>query len=312
MVTFSSLLESPTAYKAVLVTGCDMYAGYQIALDVLQHKGKHFKCVYAVYFKENDMVHHLKKHGADCIKLAIADGADAIAKAYSKADVVVVLPPVSDDHWGKDSCVFVSAAEKAKIKGLVLCSKINADQLDNLPMLKPLIQMEQAYHDIKGKIKVASLVRCSLHIDMLWLFRDQIASDGKICLPTNGRAKFAPLVESDASHALCRMLIDPNIPAGTYQLTGPEQLDFETVAQHAASKLDEEITFNEIERKDMEQFLKDKVKLCDNHIGYIGDMLEALSKGLLDKCTGDLEQLLGKQPMSVKKYFEKNANDFKP
>ncbi|KAJ2163935.1 hypothetical protein GGF45_006245, partial [Coemansia sp. RSA 551] len=27
-------------------------------------------------------------------------------------------------------------------------------------------------------------------------------------------------------------------------------------------------------------------------------MLEALSKGLLDKCTGDLEQLLGKQPMS--------------
>ncbi|KAJ2350778.1 hypothetical protein GGF43_004226 [Coemansia sp. RSA 2618] len=313
MVAFSSLLESSTR-KAVLVTGCDLYAGHQIAYNLLQHKGTHFKCVHAVYFKENDLVRHLKKHGAECTKLAIADGADAIAEVYSKMDVVVVVPPVSDDNWGKDKggCVFVSAAEKAKVKGLALCSEINADQLGDMPMLRPLCQMEQAFHEIKDKLKAASLVRCSLHIDLLCLFREQIASKRKICLPASGRAKFAPLVGSDAAQGMCRMLVDPKIPAGTYHLTGPEQLDFETVARHAAEMIDEEIAYEEIDRSSMEQFLKEKAKLCDSHIAFIGDILEALSKGMLEKRTGDLEQLLGKQPMSVEKYFEKNASDFKP
>ncbi|KAJ2310373.1 hypothetical protein IWW52_005435 [Coemansia sp. RSA 2704] len=311
MVTFSSLLKT-SSRKSVLVTGCDLYAGYAIAKDLLQHRGKHFEHVYAAHFMDNDLVRRLVDKGAECVKLQIADGIDSIAEAYRKADVVVVVPPVSDDHWGQDSCVYVHAAAKAGVKGLALCSKINAVKMCKLPMLKPLHEMEKAFEEVKGKVEVASLMRCSLHIDVLWLFRAQIASKREICLSADAGAKFAPLVAADAARAMCHMLIDPNIPEGVYELTGPEKLDFKAVAHHAAKQIGEDISYKQINRKEMEQFLKEKIGMCDCHIAFIGDMLEALSMGLLDKHTEDLEELLGKKPMSVKKYLEKNANDFKP
>ncbi|KAJ2849052.1 hypothetical protein IWW36_002908 [Coemansia brasiliensis] len=310
MVSFSSLFESSSAYKAVLVTSCDIYPGFKIAQELLRHKGKHFEHIYAGYFQENELVHYLKHHGAHCIKLAIADGVDTIADAYRKADVVVVVPPIGDDHWSKESCVFVSAAEKAQVKGLALCSKINAEHMNDFPMLEPLYEMEKTFHEIKGKFKAASLVRCSLHIDMLWLFRSQIASEKKICLSAKGDAKFAPLVQADGARALCHMLTNPKFPAGFYELTGHEPTSFDGIAHDAANMLDSEISFKEVERKEMESYLRGK--LCENHIRFIGDMLEALNRGLLDKHTDHLKDLLGKQPLSVKEYFEKNAHDFKP
>ncbi|KAI9472578.1 hypothetical protein LPJ78_004579 [Coemansia sp. RSA 989] len=310
MASFSSLFESSSAHKAVLVTSCDIYPGFKIAQELLRHKGKHYEHVYAGYFQENELVRYLKQHGAHCVKLAIANGSDAIADVYRKADVIVVVPPINDDHWGQDSCVFVSAAEKAQAKGLALCSKINAEHMGEFSMLKPLHEMEKAFHEIKSKFKAASLVRCSLHIDMLWLFRSQIASEKKICLPAKGNARFAPLTVRDGARALCHMLIDPKFPAGLYELTGHELTDFDGVAHDAASILDSEISFKEVERKEMEDYLRGK--LGENNIRFMGDMLEALNKGLLDKRTDHLKDLLGKQPLSVKEYFEKNAHDFKP
>ncbi|KAJ2800453.1 hypothetical protein H4R20_004056 [Coemansia guatemalensis] len=311
MAHFASILSASTR-KTVLVTGCDMYAGFQIACMMLKHKGKHFEEVYAVYFEENHLVHELKKHGACCIKLAIADGADKVAKAYSKADVVVVVPPVSDEKWEEDACVFVSAVEKAKVKGLVLCSKIGVEKMGGFRMLEPLLKMEQAYEKVKGEVEAASLVRCSLHIDMLWLFRRQIASEHSIKLPASPDAKFAPLAEADGAQGLYNMLVDPKFPTGTYELTGPKQVDFKTITEHAASMIDNSITYKQIGRQEMEEYLMQQEDVCENVVCFLADMLEAVSKGLVEKCGGDLEKLLGKQPMSVERYLEKNADSFKP
>ncbi|PIA17517.1 NAD(P)-binding protein [Coemansia reversa NRRL 1564] len=311
MATFADILSLSTR-KTILVTGCDMYGGFQLARTMLQQKGKYFEHVYAVYFEENLLVKELKKLGACCIRLAIADGADPVVEAYSKADVVVVVPPVSDEQWGEDACVFVLAAEKAKVKGLALCSKVGVDKMSEFKMLEPLIKMEQAYNKVKGNFKAASLVRCSLHIDVLWLFRRQIALEHTISLPARSDAKFAPLAEGDGAQVLYNMLMDPKFPTGTYELTGAEQVDFKTIAHNAASMLDNSIRYKQVGRHEMEEYLKQQGDVCENFIGFVSDILEAVSKGLVEKCSGDLEKLLGKQPVSVKKYLERNADSFKP
>ncbi|KAJ2015494.1 hypothetical protein GGI06_003293 [Coemansia sp. S85] len=185
--------------KSILVTGCDTYPGYMIARELLKHSGKCFKEVHAGYFKEDKLVELLKHEGAHCVKLSISDE-KTICDAYGKADVVVVVPPVSDTHWGKgDCCVYLHAAVKANVKGLVLCSKINASKMRDMKMLAPFYAMEEALSQVKDQIKCVSMVRCSLDIDLLWLFRHEIAKEHTLCLPVDRDAKFAPLVMEDGA-----------------------------------------------------------------------------------------------------------------
>ncbi|KAJ2683767.1 hypothetical protein H4R19_006962, partial [Coemansia spiralis] len=200
----------------------------------------------------------------------------------------------------------------AGVAGLVLCSAINADKMGALPMLKPLHGMEKAFEAAKASVRVASLVRCSLHIDHMWLFRRQIATEHKICLPANGAAAFVPVAGADAAHGLCNMLTDPRFPPRTYELTGPEATDFAGVARTAASLIDSAIVYKQISRKVMVAYLEKQGETCGNAIAFLADMLEAVDKCLLAEKRGDLEELLGRKPMSVDAYLEKNASDFKP
>ncbi|KAJ1668542.1 hypothetical protein IW140_002708 [Coemansia sp. RSA 1813] len=311
MSTFSSIISN-SSRKTVLVTGCDIFPGYMIAHTILKKKGEHFSKVIVGYYKENELVHLLKQQGAEPVKLSI-DDCDGIVKAYSKADIVVVIPPVSDDKWcDGDPCVYLHAAEKAKVRGLVLCSKINIKELGKMPYIKPLCKMEDGFEKVKGKVEVASLMRCSIHIDMLWLFRHQIATDHQLCLSADKNAKFVPVVEADGALGLYNMLIDPKFPPGTYELTGPSTVDFNAVAQSVSSAIDMDVDYSQVDRDDVVEYLKSKSRVCSNVAEFIGDMLDAVSMGLLDRKTDDLCKLIGKTPMSVKEYMHKNANDFKP
>ncbi|KAJ1897273.1 hypothetical protein GGI09_004616 [Coemansia sp. S100] len=311
MATFAAILGT-SSRKSILVTACDTYPGYMIAREILKHGSKGFKEVHAGYSKENKLVHLLKHQGAHCVQLSI-DDEKAICDAYGKADVVVVVPPVSDKGWGKgDCCVYLHAAVKAEVKGLVLCSKVNADKMREMKMLAPLYAMEEALHKIKDKIKCVSMVRCSFDIDLLWLFRDQVAKKHKLCLSVDKDAKFAPLVAEDCAHGLYNMLTNEKFPAGIYELTGPEKLSFVDVAHKVSSAVDKKIEYEHVSRKDVEHYLHHQGEICENEICFIGDLFEAVSKKMLCEQTDDLARLLDHEPMTVKQFFSKNAKDFNP
>ncbi|KAJ2229653.1 hypothetical protein H4R99_005119 [Coemansia sp. RSA 1722] len=308
MQTFSDIICA-SDYKSILVTGCDMYTGFSIARVLI--KSRHFKHVCVGYSHENALVHYLKKEGADPVHLQV-EHAEHIVHAYKKADVVVVVPPVSEHAWGEKSVAYVLAAKEAKVKGLVLCSKINVKDMANMPMLEPLAKMEEAYDQVKGHMKAASLVRCSLHIDVLWLFRHQIASERKICLPVRHDAKCAPMAEMDGAHALCNMLIDPKHKPGVYELTGPETLSFDGIAHQASSAIGTEIDYEQVSHEDADRYLKHRKEITGNEIHFICSIFKAVSEGKLAKQTDDLKCLLGEDPHTVKAYLHKNADDFKP
>ncbi|KAJ1732912.1 hypothetical protein LPJ72_003146 [Coemansia sp. Benny D160-2] len=275
-------------------------------------KGGPFHKVVAGFYKENNLVHLLKQQGADVACLSI-DDCSGIVSEYKKVDVVVVVPPISDDKWCTgDPCVYIHAAEMAKVKGLVLCSKINIKELGNMASVKPLCKMEDAFEKVKSKIEVASLVRCSVHINIIWLFRRQIAVDSQISLSADKNARFVPLVEADGALGLCNMLVDPKFPPGTYELTGPEAVDFNGVAHSMSRAIDTDVSYNQIDRNAVVEYLKTKSHVPHNAAEFIGDMLDAVSNGLFDKKTDDLCKLIGKAPMSVKDYMHKNADEFKP
>ncbi|KAJ2323586.1 hypothetical protein GGI00_005581 [Coemansia sp. RSA 2681] len=313
MATSFASVIAMSSRKSILVTACDTYPGYMIAREIIKHGNREFKEVHAGHYKENKLVHLLRHHGAHCVQLSI-DDEKAICDAYGKADVVVVVPPVSDKHWGKgdDCCVYLHAAVKAEVKGLALCSKTNADKMREMKMLAPLHAMEETLVKIKDKIKCVSLVRCSLHVDLLWLFRHQVAKEHKLRLSVDKDAKFTPLVEEDGAHALYNMLTDSRFPAGIYELTGPEKLTFVDVAHRASSIVDKKIDYEHVGRKDMEHFLHNQGEISDNEICFIGDLFEAVCKKMLCEQTDDLKRLLNREPMTVKKFLEKNSKDFKP
>lgn len=311
MSTFADIIAS-SSRKSVLITGCDMYPGYAIVCEFLKHKGKYFKKVCAGYYHENHMVHLLKQRGVETVQMSISHQ-DKIHEAYQQADVVVVVPPINDEKWGKGhSSIYVKAAEKAKVRGLVLCSKINPKELKGFEMLEPLCEMEQALEELKGKIECVSLIRCSVHIDLLWLFRHQIAKKHELCLPVTKNARFAPLTECDSAEALYRMLVESKFPTGIYELTGPEEVNFDYIAQYMSKAVGKSIKYEHVKGQEMEHYLKQRKELSEHEIRFICEMLEAVSKEMFSKKTDDLKKLLEREPMSVEHYLKKNSNEFKP
>ncbi|KAJ1943573.1 hypothetical protein GGF37_002587 [Kickxella alabastrina] len=310
MQTFANIFEA-SDYKSVMVTGGDMYSGYVIAREMLKEKHKHFKHVCVGYYEENKFIKLLKKDGAEVIQLCV-DDANKIVEVYRKADVVIVVPPVNEHRWGASSVAYVLAAKEAGVKGLVLCSKINAKDMRDMDFLAPLCEMEQAFDRIKDSMDAASLVRCSLHIDMMWLFRHQIASEKKICLSVDPHAKFAPMAMMDGARGLCNMLLDPKHKPGTYELTGPEKLSFKDIAHQMSSAVDKKIEYKQVKHEEVYEYLKKRGEISKNEIEFMCHMLRAVSKGIIDKRTDDLKKLLGEEPMSVKHFLKKSADEFKP
>ncbi|KAJ2376137.1 hypothetical protein IW150_002158 [Coemansia sp. RSA 2607] len=310
MQSFSDIIQASET-KCVLVTGCDMYSGFMIVREFLKEKDKHFKHICAGYYKENHLIHMLKKEGADTCELTV-DKPEHIVDMYRKVDIVIVVPPVNEHRWGDSSVAYVLAAKEANVKGLVLCSKINVKELSEMKMLAPLCKMEEAYERVKSSMKAASLVRCSMHIDMLWLFRHQIAEKHKICLPIGKEAECAPLAQADGAHALCNMLLHSKYKPGVYELTGPEKLNFKDIAHEASSAIGVEINYEQIDSKQMEEYLKHHHEICENEIMFMCDLFKAISKNMLTKKTDDLKKMLDSSPHTVKSFLKKNARDFKP
>ncbi|KAJ2327612.1 hypothetical protein GGH92_010017, partial [Coemansia sp. RSA 2673] len=80
----------------------------------------------------------------------------------------------------------------------------------------------------------------------------------------------------------------------------------------ASSAIGKDIKYEHVSRKDMEHYLHKQDEICSSEICFIGDLLEAMGKNVLDVCTDDLKKLLQQDPMSVKEFLEKNSKDFKP
>ncbi|KAJ2720448.1 hypothetical protein GGI07_004594 [Coemansia sp. Benny D115] len=310
MQSFADII-SASKEATILITGCDMYDGYMICREMLKEKGKHFKRVCAGFCHENSLVHMLKKEGADIHKLSL-DDTDGIVKVYRNADIVIVVPPINEHRWGESSVGYVFAAKAADVKGLVLCSKINAKEMKHLPALEPLHKMEVAYEQVKDHMKAASLVRCNVHIDVLWLFRHQIAKERKLCLSADAETKFAPLTAMDGAHGLLNMLLHSKHKPGVYEITGPEKLTFKDVAHEVGKAVGKDVEYKEVSHQQVMEYLEHMHEVGKNEIEFICDMLKAVSKKMMDKKTDDLEKLLDKEPMSVKHFLKKNANDFKP
>ncbi|KAJ1934486.1 hypothetical protein EC988_008797, partial [Linderina pennispora] len=184
MLTIASILSS-TANKSILITGCDTFCGYSIALEMLRHKGKTFSDVYVTCYKETQLVQVLKNKGAVAICLAATDR-NAIMSAYRKATIVIVMPAVTDEHFMNGGTeVMVDMAGEAGVSGMVVCTKLDMEKLQGLPSLKHIKAYEDAYERTKGRVKYASLVRLPVHMDLLWLIRQQIAMENKIRLPVS-------------------------------------------------------------------------------------------------------------------------------
>ncbi|KAJ1943357.1 hypothetical protein FBU59_002936 [Linderina macrospora] len=311
MHSILSILSLSTR-KTILITGCDTYPGYSIALELLRHKGKTFSDVYLTYYKETQLIHLLKQKGAHAIRLAASDRS-AIVSAYHKADIVVVVPPVSDEqfmHGGTE--VFVDAAGEANVSGLVVCTKLNIEQLAELPALKPIKAYEDAYERTKGKVKYASLVRCPLHLDMLWLVRQQIAVEHKLRLPVDPQAKFTAIIEADGARALYNILVDEKFKPGTYELTGSEVLTFSHVARAASEVFGRAIEYAKVGKQELIEYLSKRSEVSENEAIFVVDMLEAVSRGYLSAKNNTLKDMLGKDPMDFVSYLEHNAKDFRP
>ena len=121
--------------------------------------------------------------------------------------------------------------------------------------------------------------------------------DTGITLPAGrGRVPFA--IRSDMGEAIANALLEDGSDDRTYKLTGTESYSFDDVAATLTELSGKEVRYTPAEKAAFEAQLKERgvpETMAQRIIGFLTD----IKNGQEDEVTSDLENLLGRKPVSL-------------
>jgi uncharacterized protein YbjT (DUF2867 family) len=214
--------------------------------------------------------------------------------------IFLVRPPVVDKS---DIGSFVEAAERVGVARVVYLSTLGAEKNVLIP-----------HHWIENRITATAmeytLLRASFFMqNLLEVHRPDIVEHGEIFVPA-GDGKTSFVDARDIGEAAAIVLTEPGHANRSYELTGPEALDYEAVATIFGDVLDRPISYP---NPSLLAFGR-RMRRREKSLGFIALMCGIYTTarlGLAARVTTDSRNLLGRRPRGMRAFVEDHADDFR-
>lgn len=247
----------------------------------------------------------IEKLGVHTVELDY-NNEDSLAKALDNVHKLFIVPDASDSKLEHTRNI-INAAKKANIPFVLLLSVVNAEHRKDL-FAKEFLKFE--------KELIASGLHCSfLRVDFFdedfLLFKSQIMKEKELrmCL---GNGKFAPIAHTDVGKAAAKIL-DTQEGGGathTYNLTGPEVLDGNTVAEKMCKFLNTEVTYKDVSEEEMKKYLLEKNKLSEHEAEGITEMCRVIKQGNLNISLATFKELTATEAKFLEGFLIENKEKF--
>lgn len=230
------------------------------------------------------------------VNLATGEGVDAAMDGVDRA--FFMSPPGYSDQYSILSPL-IQEAKRRKLKKVVLMTSLGANSSDSTPFRRAELELENSglsYNIVRPNWFYQNF-------NTFWI--DGINSQGKILLPA-GRAEVGFIDTRDVAAVIEKLLTTDQHSNQAFDITGPELVDHNAVADAISSASGKVITYQEIEPEILLSGLVSSGAPKD-YAEFIIAIFAYLREGYNAVTNDNVKFILNREPIGVKKY----ASDYR-
>ncbi len=229
--------------------------------------------------------------GSAEVRAAAYEEVSSMRRALAGVDTVFMVAVGEDGRRLDLHADFLSAAVQADVRQVVYLSYLGSDASSAFAWNRDHALTEQLLHDLDLDHTV---LRAS-HFDTTML---EFAVWGDITGPA-GQGRVTPIARTDVADVVIGVLTDPHAHAGrTYELTGPEALTFDQVAEVVAQHRGAACRYHDVDDAAFRSRLRD-LAVPDSLVSAWIDQYHQIRDGVFGTVSPHAEQLLGHPPLTL-------------
>ncbi|WP_123028213.1 NAD(P)H-binding protein [Mycolicibacterium stellerae] len=270
--------------------------------------------VRAMVRRDDDRATALREMGAEVVVGDLTNPQD-VANAMAGVHRMFFNMSVSPDYLTATSIVCAVALEAAPVEVIVNMSQMTVSQMT----LTSTSESKQhrlhwlAEHIVNWSGVPAVHVRPTVFMEnplLTMLAADSIRERGVLVLPF-GAGRTSPIAAADVARVVATVLGDPAGRVGAvYELTGPEVLDIDGIAEQYSRALGRPVTAEDMSLDEWTDRVLAPMGL-PAHVGaHIATMARLHREGRYDRSTGDVAQITGAPAQTVEQYVAAHADVF--
>ena len=270
--------------------------------------------VRAMVRRDDDRADQLRAMGADVIVGDLTSAGDIVA-AMDGASRMFFNMSVSPDYLRATAEVCAVALDRGHLDVIVNMSQMTVSQMT----LTSTDESKQhrlhwlAEHVLNWSGLPVIHVRPTVFLDnplFTFLASQTVRERGVLVLPF-GTGRTSPIAADDVARVVAALLRDPADRIGqVYELTGPEVLDINGLAEQYTRALKRPISAEDLPLDEWERDVLAPVGLPDHVNQHIATMARLHREGRYDRATDDVEQITGQPAQTVEQYVASNPDLF--
>jgi uncharacterized protein YbjT (DUF2867 family) len=280
--------------NVILLTGVTGKIGGETAKQLIT-KGAKLRALVRNPAKAFD----LKAAGVELVVGDIAD-ADTVKQALVGAEKAFLLLPNGEQQEANEK-QFTDLCVAAGVKHLVKMSSMEAMATAQTPIPRAHWAVEEY---IRASGLQWTMVKPNFFMQNLLASARSIKEQGKFSLPMGGGT--TGMADARDIGAVCAEVLTGKGHAGkSYEITGPEVLTFDQVAERFSEVLDRKIEYVPMP---MEQFRERMTNVLKPwHLNAVCQLFQEIADIGLDHTTDTFRQLTGREPISLKRFIQDHA-----
>jgi NAD(P)H dehydrogenase (quinone) len=277
----------------ILITGATGHLGTTVANNLLE---KTSAKQIAALVRDESKAAALKEKGVD-IRVGNYDDLASLDQAMQGIKTVLLIAGTDEEKRLQQHQNVVDAAKKAGVQCIAYTSRNLKDP--NTLVNQLMLGHFQTEDYIKASGLDYAIFRNVLYMDTIPQFvGGERVFDRGINLPTgNGRVPFA--LRSEMGEAIAHALLESGCGNRIYKLTGRETYSFDDVAATLSDLSGKKVAYTPAEKSAFETQMKERGTpdaMVQKVVGFLTD----IKNGQEEEVSPDLENLLGRQPRSLK------------
>ena len=283
----------------ILLTGATGKTGSATA-KALNEKGITFRALIRNEEKRGD----IESLGGEVV-IGSIENKEAVDQSMGDVETALILLPNSENQLSLEKQL-VDSAKQAGAKRVVKMSSIEATPDATSPIPKLHLESEEY---IKQSGLSWTMIKPNFYMQNLLASAGTIKDQGKIFLPM-GEGKTGMIDTTDVGKVLAKVLSEDGHESMNHEITGPEILSFNEVAEIFSKGLDKQVDYVDVPlaayKETLGQFLTNQW-----HLDAVIDLFKGIADGGIEEKTDTYSELMGESPKSLSEFISENSFIFK-
>ena len=283
----------------ILLTGATGKTGSATA-KALNEKGITFRALIRNEEKRGD----IESLGGEVV-IGSIENKEAVDQSMVDVETALILLPNSENQLSLEKQL-VDSAIQAGAKRVVKMSSIEATPDATSPIPKLHLESEEY---IKQSGLNWTMIKPNFYMQNLLASAGTIKDQGKIFLPM-GEGKTGMIDTTDVGKVLAKVLSEDGHESMNHEITGPEILSFNEVAEIFSKGLDKQVDYVDVPlaayKETLGQFLTNQW-----HLDAVIDLFKGIADGGIEEKTDTYSELMGESPKSLSEFISENSFIFK-